>query len=129
VPMPKKDTKEKESLSASAYSALISALDPAERYQCAVLLCATLGLRRSESLGLSWGDVDFANGTVNVHASTDDHAGLKEPKTEAGFRLLPMPEQLAAAIMRRKEAVMPSLIKYHPERVMRVVSTDGSCPA
>ena len=40
-----------------------------------------------------------------------------------------MPEQLAAAIMRRKEAVMPSLIKYHPERVMRVVSTDGSCPA
>ena len=129
VPMPKKDTKEKESLSASAYSSLISALDPAERYQCAVLLCATLGLRRSESLGLSWGDVDFANGTVNVHASTDDHAGLKEPKTEAGFRLLPMPEQLAAAIMRRKEAVMPSLIKYHPERVMRVVSTDGSCPA
>ena len=128
VPMPKKDTKEKESLSAAAYSALISALDPSDRMQCAVLLCAALGLRRSESLGLSWGDVDFANGTVNVHASTDDHAGLKEPKTEAGFRLLPMPKQLAAALMRRKEAVLPSLMKYHPERVVLVISPDKKCP-
>jgi hypothetical protein len=56
---------------------------------------------------------------VNVHAS----------KTEAGFRLLPMPEQLAAALMSRKEAVLPSLIKYHPERVVLVISPDNTCPA
>ena len=129
VPQPKKDTKEKESLSAAAYSSLLSALDPSNRFQCAVLLCATLGLRRSESLGLSWGDVDFADNSVNVHASTDDHAELKDPKTEAGFRLLPMPEQLAKALMRRKEAIMPSLIKYEPGKVVLVISPDGACPA
>ena len=128
VPMPKKDTKEKESLSAAAYSSLLAALDPTCRMQCAVFLCATLGLRRSESLGLSWGDVDFAEGTVNVHASTDDHAELKEPKTEAGYRLLPMPQHLADALMMRKEAVMPSLVKYHPELVVIVLSPDGSKP-
>ena len=129
VPMPKKDTKEKESLSAAAYSSLLAALDPECRMQCAVLLCATLGLRRSESLGLSWGDVDFQDMSVNVYASTDDHADLKEPKTEAGYRLLPMPQHLADALLRRKEAVMPTLVKYHPDRVAIVVSPDGTRPA
>ena len=129
VPMPKKDTKEKESLSAAAYSALLAALDPTNRMQCAVLLCATLGLRRSEALGLSWGDVDFADASINVHASTDDHAALKEPKTEAGYRLLPMPQHLADALMRRKAEVMPGLLKYHPEKTVIVLAKGSEKPA
>ncbi|WP_165043065.1 site-specific integrase [Adlercreutzia sp. ZJ138] len=129
VPAPKKDTKEKASLTAAAYSSLIASLDPAQRMQCAVLLCAALGLRRSESLGLSWGDVDFEGGTVNVHASTDEHAALKEPKTEAGFRLLPMPEQLASALMKRKAAVVRTLAKYHPELLIPLDLCAGVRPA
>ena len=103
VPRPKKDSAEKMSLSAVAYSSLLSSLDPAHYLQCAVLLCAELGLRRSEALGLSWGDIDFVSETVNVHTSTDDRGGLKGTKTEAGSRLLPLPEHLAAALLRRRK--------------------------
>lgn len=129
VPMPKKDTKEKEALSAEAYRDLLAALDPTDRMQCAVLLCATLGLRRSEAVGLSWGDVDFAEGTINVHASSDEHGELKEPKTEAGYRLLPMPEHLASALMRRKEAMAVLLAKYSPDSLAGVRERDGKAPA
>ena len=53
LPRPKKDTKEKRALSAEAYRKLLAELDPTERMECAVLLCAALGLRRSESIALS----------------------------------------------------------------------------
>lgn len=129
VPMSKKDTKEKVPLTAEAYSALIGKLDPKDRMQCAVLLCAVLGLRRSEAVGLSWGDVDFAEATVNVHASADDHGGVKEPKTEAGYRLLPMPQHLADALMERKREAVPLLLKYAPHKTAQVFSKDGKCPA
>lgn len=129
VPMPKKDTKEKEALSAARYTELISSLDPTDRMQCAVLLCAALGLRRSEAVGLSWGDVDFAASTINVHASADDHGGLKEPKTEAGYRLLPMPSQLASALMRRKEEAVTQMIRYATDQVSEVAQAGGGRPA
>lgn len=130
VPMPKKDTKEKQALSAAQYSALLSALDPADRMQCSILLCAALGLRRSEAVGLSWGDVDFAQGSINVRSSCEEDADLKDPKTEAGYRILPMPEFLAAALMKRKADAAGKLLKCAPEKLVPLEgSAKGTAPA
>lgn len=129
VPMPRKDTKEKRALPAAAYHNLVTSLDPAHYLQCAVLLCAALGLRRSESVGLSWGDIDFDERTVNVHASCDEHGDLKDPKTEAGFRILPMPDQMAESLMKRKAAQVEQYHKYVPELLVEVKPRDGELPA
>lgn len=129
VPQPRKDTKEKEAMHPAAYSRLLAALDPKDRMQCGVLLCAALGLRRSEALGLSWGDVDFEAMTVNVYASTREDASLKEPKTEAGYRLLPMPEWLADALMARKRVAVEQLRKYQPQKLTAILAKRGEEPA
>lgn len=129
VPQPKKDTKEKAAMHPAQYRALLAGLDATDRMQCAVLLCAALGLRRSESLGLSWGDVDFSAGTIDVHASTKEDGTLKDPKTEAGNRILPMPEWLADELMRRKAEAVAQLAKYRPDLLTAVMSKRGEEPA
>ena len=84
VTRPKKDTKEKRALSFEAYRKLLSDLDPTKRMECAVLLCAALGLRRSESIAVSWGDVDFEAGTIDVHSSCDDRGWAQEDEDGGG---------------------------------------------
>lgn len=56
---------------------------------------SSLGLRRGEVCGLSWGDVDFENNVLNVEHSVDSLGNLKGTKTKAGMRLLPMPTHVA----------------------------------
>lgn len=102
--IPKKDTKEKTAMNAESYMNLLDKLDPQDGYQIAILLCATLGLRRGEACGLSWGDVDFEENTVFVRHSYDDFGNLKAPKTEAGVRLLPLPPFTRDALQKRKAA-------------------------
>ena len=129
VSVPKKENKEKRSLSAASYSHLLATLDPKDRAQCAVLLCAALGLRRSEAAGLSWGDVNFKEGSINVHASTDEHGELKDPKTEAGYRLLPLFGFLADALLKRKAKVVEELLRCAPQYTNLVYAKDNECPA
>lgn len=128
VPQPKKGTKEKDAMHPAMYRSLLAKLDATDRMQCGVLLCAALGLRRSESMGLSWGDVDFEGGTVNVHASTKDDAELKDTKTEAGNRILPMPEWLAEGLMRRKAQVVADLHKYQRHLLTAIMCKDDEGP-
>lgn len=77
-------------------------------------LMTLTGLRRGEALGLQWDDVDWA-GSLTVQRSvvaTVDRgegkvgAGVKEPKTEAGVRTIPLPAlaiEFLAAHRRRLE--------------------------
>ena len=129
VTRPKKDTKEKRALSAEAYRKLLSELDPTERMECAVLLCAALGLRRSESIAVSWGDVDFEAGTIDVHASCDDRGGLKKTKTEAGNRILPMSPKLAESLLERKTVQAQDFAESSPDLVVEVKKRRGKYPA
>ncbi|MBR1830295.1 MAG: site-specific integrase, partial [Atopobiaceae bacterium] len=129
VTRPKKDTKEKRALPAEAYRKLLSELDPTERMECAVLLCAALGLRRSESIALSWGDVDFEAGTINVHASCDESGGLKKTKTEAGNRILPMSPKLAEYLLERKAFMAGDFAENAPGYVTEVKPKSGRYPA
>ena len=57
-------------------------------------------------MGLSWGDVDFVNNTVNVRHSYDRFRNLKQPKTVAGARILPMSPFTAGALRKRHAAQM-----------------------
>ena len=102
--VPKKDTEERKALTSDQINNLLEKLDPAQPMNLAVILCATLGLRRGEAVGLSWGDVDFIGNTVNVCHSFDRFRNLKSPKTAAGARILPMPSITASALHKRHEA-------------------------
>ena len=125
VDKPKKDTKPKTALSSEDYRAILLALDPEEHRECAVLLCAALGLRRSESLALSWGDVNFADNVVVIHSSLTEDCKLKEPKTESGYRTLPLADHLAEKLMRRKAAQVAQLLKNEPKFVVELNIEDG----
>lgn len=104
VQPPKYDTKEKNAMSSKGYGELLDKLNPEDGKEIAVILCATLGMRRGEACGLSWGDVDFDEGTVFVQHSYDDFDNLKSPKTKAGIRILPLPEFTREALLKRKAA-------------------------
>lgn len=129
VPAPRKDTKRKRALSTESFYELVESLDPTNSMQCAVLLCLTLGLRRSEALGLSWGDIDFTEQTVNVHVSSDEHGNLKEPKSESGYRIIPLTNDLAAKLLKRKEAQVIEYLETSPRLVISCSQRNGRVPS
>lgn len=65
-----------------------------------LLLCT--GLRKSEALALTWNDIDFDNKTINITKSIDYYTGskpkIKEPKTEASIRQVPLISILEAQL-------------------------------
>ena len=77
---PKMDTKEKRALSSDRAHVLIAMLDEKNDRECAYLLAITMGLRRGEICGLSWGDVDFENGILDVSHSYDTLGNLTRPR-------------------------------------------------
>lgn len=106
VDAPKRDTAEKRALSEKELGELVAKLDPADSCQCAVLLAGSLGLRRGELCGLSCGDVDFDAMTLVVRHSYDRFGNLKEPKTEAGSRALPLSPFAALVLSVRMQALV-----------------------
>lgn len=80
------------------------ALSPAERKrieetphraQPAAMLMMYSGLRRGEATALQWSDVDFINKTITVNKSYDFKSNtIKSPKTDAGTRIVSVPEKL-----------------------------------
>ncbi|MBQ8289358.1 MAG: site-specific integrase [Clostridia bacterium] len=85
-------------------------------------LCLTSGLRKGEALALTWGDVDFEKRIIRVNKSVEhilDAPYLKEPKTKAGNRLVPLISILADALLRLKARVVA-----HPD--FYIVSKDGT---
>jgi integrase len=113
---PRIDTEEKKALSPEQVRDFVSQLDPRDDRDCAFLLAIAMGMRRGEICGLSWGDVDFARGIVDVSHSYDELGNLKGTKTKAGMRLLPMPESIARSLMRHKEAQLARFEKTNSSR-------------
>ena len=53
------------------------------------------GLRPGETAALVWGDIDFANNEIHVTKSLESGSNrIKEPKTAAGIRDIPMRREL-----------------------------------
>ena len=77
------------------------------RYRPLLVTGAYTGMRLSEVLGLSWGDVDFAAGVIHVrHQLARGRRGVPPhripPKTRASVREIPLLPQLAAVLRQHK---------------------------
>lgn len=71
-------------------------LDSNHRAKRAAMIAMFCGLRRGEMTALTWNDIDFEKKTISVNKSFDLKSGtLKLPKTAAGIRTVPMPDNLA----------------------------------
>jgi len=66
---------------------------------------------------------------MNVHASSDEHGNLKEPKTEAGHCILPMPKNVSEALKARKATMVSTLAKYAPDKLVKHDPEKGEPPA
>ena len=101
---PKMDTRAKKAIPPQKAREFIESLDPTKPHQCAWLLAATMGLRRGEICGLSWGDIDWERHLVYIRHSYDELGNLKGTKTRAGTRILPLPDITYEALVSAKAA-------------------------
>lgn len=89
-----------------------------------ILFC---GLRPSEAIALKWDDIDFNAKTVEVKRALESRTNkIKPPKTEAGYRVIPIPEQLLCILQdayNNKKAdyifTQPTTTKLHTVESMR----------
>ena len=66
------------------------------------------GMRRGEILALQWKDIDFENNIIMVTKSAaykNNKPFIKEPKTEAGKRIVPLLNPLKAELLKRLGAL------------------------
>jgi integrase len=56
------------------------------------------GLRASEMRALRWDDVDLKAATIAVHQRADQWGEIGPPKSDAGYRTLPLPASLVAEL-------------------------------
>lgn len=96
---------EREAPSLDRMRELIAELDYHDKNEMAVLLIATLGIRRGEALALRWQDIDFENGIVHIRHNLAPNCVLTSPKTKSSRRDLPMPKVLRASLLGRRELV------------------------
>lgn len=61
------------------------------------------GLRRGEVCGLQWENVDFVRNEIKIKHSLSHYDGLKDPKSRAGFRTIPMTSPVRQALLWARE--------------------------
>ncbi len=123
--VPHKDTAPRNAMSATRLNAFVSQLKPEDEHHLAWRLAATMGLRRGEICGLSWGDVDLSERVVNVRHSLDCTGNLKETKTRAGRRALPLGDDNAAALATHCQAQLDRGLPAAPSSPV-IVTNDGT---
>ena len=75
---------------------------PEARMFALIQLCC--GLRREEAAALKWDNVNLRAGTVTVDSAVDFKGGaIKKPKSNAGFRTVPVPDKLLPALREWKK--------------------------
>jgi integrase len=70
------------------------------------VIAVTMGLRKSEILGLRWQDVDFEQGTVNIsHIVTEIQGKIVTgtPKTASSRRTVPMPTMVTDTLKEHQQ--------------------------
>lgn len=65
----------------------------------AITLALFGGLRRGEVCGLQWEDVDFVANVIRIRHSLSRVDGLKDPKSRAGNRTIPMTEPVRKILL------------------------------
>lgn len=86
----------KRGLSPDEAKALLQALK-GDRFETAVIIMLSLGLRRGETFGLCWKDIDFENQTLTVNGNLqyiDKQWQIVKPKTIKSNSKIPIPSNL-----------------------------------
>jgi integrase len=96
-----------------------------DTFRPVAMVCAYAGLRISETLGLTWGDVDFTVKTINVRRQLDDDRTLRnETKSAASTAIVPMLpalERELRALRSRQASVDLQLV--HRSRLVFPIAT------
>jgi integrase len=98
---PRSDAKPRRILTSEELSAL---LDATGSYRLLFEVAANTGARLSEVLGLTWGSIDFAAGTVTITQQLDRHGQLVELKTKRSRRTIELSSGLVMALRAHKLA-------------------------
>ncbi len=86
-----------------AASRAIAAESPSRYdYTDLLMLTARLGLRVGEVTGLQWQDFDATDSTLTVRRQWSRFGEYEEPKTNAGRRRIPLPDDLRELLIERK---------------------------
>ncbi len=65
------------------------------------------GFRAGEAIGVTWGDIDFKNKLIHCGRSVELHTStpqIKEPKIKAGYRTVPLLDDLASVQIKPDES-------------------------
>lgn len=97
------------------------------RLHAPIVLTVSVGFRRGEVLGLTWGCVDFERSTIRVSRSLQPDGQLVEPKTERSRRIVKVPT-FAMDVLRqhRAEQAQRRLVSGGAYRDRDLVFTDLS---
>jgi len=101
IQAPKVDTKEKDWMEPERLAAFVDALStlPLDGRTVACYLMAYLGLRRGEACAMLVEDVDLEDAVAHVRRAVKERDGsVAEPKSKAGVRDLPMPQDLVGIL-------------------------------
>jgi integrase len=94
---------EKRPFTTAEQAAILDAAKGDRLYVMVVLAHAT-GLRQSELLGIRWCDVDLEGRLLLLSKQLGRDGQLRDPKSEAGKRVLPLPEFTVAALRVHRKA-------------------------
>lgn len=77
--------------------------DTPDELQLTCLLMIYCGLRKGEALALNYSDIDLENNVIHITKSLNSRTYLiKAPKTEAGYRDVPIPQAILSYIKNAK---------------------------
>lgn len=99
------DKPKREFLSGAQRELLLKILQGHRLYPLIYTMLYT-GMRQGEALALTWADVDTENKRISISKATEyekSKAKTKDPKTERGFRKIPMPDELLEFLQERKK--------------------------
>ena len=97
---PRIEQRERRILSRAELTRLLAAAD--EPHRTILATAAGLGTRFGETLGLTWGDIDFDAGTATVRFQVDRRGERVELKTARSRRVIELPGSVIAALRAHK---------------------------
>lgn len=96
------------------------------------------GCRRGEALALTWDDIDMEKGVIRVNKSVYHRSNtpyIKEPKTEAGRRTIPLLDRLRAALTPSTGLLFPDpktgglMTEMHFQRLWKAYAAESGVTA
>lgn len=76
-------------------------------YKLPLLFCMFLGLRRGESLGIKWEDIDFDSKTIRINKQislVENRIVEKRPKSDSSIRKIILPDYLVSELNKTPKA-------------------------